>query len=91
MLSRDQARGMSKAEVMWYDRTIAMSYDGMAESVTFELAGRLVTAQMPFSDAHALWELLQLSYRRGVLAGCAHMSRRVRDIEVEVQTLSGMP
>ena len=78
-------------EVMWYDRTIAMSYDGMAETVTFELAGRLVTAQMPFSDAHALWELLQLSYRRGVLAGCAHMSRRVRDIEVEVQTLSGMP
>ena len=78
-------------EVMWYDRTIAMSYDGMAETVTFELAGRLVTAQMPFSDAHALWELLQLSYRRGVLAGCAHMSRRVRAIEVEVQTLSGMP
>ena len=84
---------MSRAvtEVMWYDRTIAMSYDGMAETVTFELAGRLVTAQMPFSDAHALWELLQLSYRRGVLAGCAHMSSRVRDIEIEVQTLGGMP
>ena len=78
-------------EVMWYDRTIAMSYDGMAETVTFELAGRLVTAQMPFSDAHALWELLQLSYRRGVLTGLAHMSRRVRDIEIEVQTLGGMP
>ena len=78
-------------EVMWYDETISMSYDGMAETVTFELAGRLVTAQMPFSDAHAIWELLQLSYRRGVLAGCAHMSRRVRDIEVEVQTLGGMP
>ena len=74
-----------------YDPTLAMAYDGMAESVSFELAGRLVTAQMPFSDAHALWELLQLSYRRGVLAGCAHMSRRVRAIEVEVQTLSGMP
>ena len=70
-----------------YDPTLAMSYDGMAESVTFELAGRVVTAQMPFSDAHAIWELLQLSYRRGVLAGCAHMSRRVRDIEVEAQTL----
>ena len=84
---------MSRAvtEVMWYDRTIAMSYDGMAETVTFELAGRLVTAQMPFSDAHALWELLQLSYRRGVLAGCAHMSRRMREVEVEVQTLGGMP
>ena len=84
---------MSRAvtEVMWYDRTIAMSYDGMAETVTFGLAGRLVTAQMPFSDAHALWELLQLSYRRGVLAGCAHMSSRVRDIEIEVQTLGGMP
>ena len=83
---------MSRAvtEVMWYDRTIAMSYDGMAESVSFELAGRLVTAQMPFSDAHALWELLQLSYRRGVLAGCAHMSSRVRDIEIEVQTLGGV-
>ena len=78
-------------EVMGYDRTLGMAYDGMSESATFELAGRLVTAQMPFSDAHALWELLQLSYRRGVLAGCAHMSRRVRDIEVEVQTLSGMP
>ena len=78
-------------EVMGYDRTLGMAYDGMAESVTFELAGRLVTAQMPFSDAHALWELLQLSYRRGVLAGCAHMSSRVRDIEIEVQTLGGMP
>ena len=78
-------------EVMGYDRTLGMAYDGMSESVTFELAGRLVTAQMPFSDAHALWELLQLSYRRGVLAGCAHMSSRVRDIEIEVQTLGGMP
>ena len=38
-----------------------------------------------------IYELIQLSYRRGVLAGCAHMSRRVRAIEVEVQTLSGMP
>ena len=74
-----------------YDPTLAMAYDGMAETVTFELAGRLVTAQMPFSDAHALWELLQFSYRRGVLAGCAHMSSRVRDIEIEVQTLGGMP
>ena len=74
-----------------YDPTLAMAYDGMAETVTFELAGRVVTAQMPFSDAHAIWELLQLSYRRGVLAGCAHMSRRVRDIEVEAQTLRGMP
>ena len=82
---------MSNAEVMWYDQTIAMSYDGMAESVTFELAGRLVMLKMAFRDAHAIWELLQLSYRRGVLAGCAHMSRRVRAIEVEVQTLSGMP
>ena len=84
---------MSRAvtEVMWYDETIAMSYDGMSESVTFELAGRVVTLKMAFRDAHAIWELLQLSYRRGVLAGCAHMSRRVRDIEVEVQTLSGMP
>ena len=84
---------MSRAvtEVMWYDRTIAMSYDGMAETVTFELAGRLVTLKMPFRDAHAIYELLQLSYRRGVLAGCAHMSRRVRAIEVEVQTLGGMP
>ena len=76
---------------MWYDRTIAMSYDGMAESVSFELAGRLVALEMPFRDAHAIYELLQLSYRRGVLAGCAHMSRRVRDIEVEVQTMRGMP
>ena len=74
-----------------YDPTLCMAYDGMAETVTFELAGRLVALEMPFSDAHALWELLQLSYRRGVLAGCAHMSRRVRAIEVEVQTLSGMP
>ena len=82
---------MSNAEVMWYDQTIAMSYDGMAESVTFELAGRLVKLQVPFRDAHAIYELIQLSYRRGVLAGCAHMSRRVRAIEVEVQTLSGMP
>ena len=83
---------MSRAvtEVMWYDRTIAMSYDGMAETVTFELAGRLVTAQMPFRDAHAVYELLQLSYRRGVLAGCAHMSSRVRDIEIEVQSLGGV-
>ena len=78
-------------EVMWYDETIAMSYDGMSESATFELAGRVVTLKMAFRDAHAIWELIQLSYRRGVLAGCAHMSRRVRDIEVEVQTLSGMP
>ncbi len=76
---------------MWYDRTLGMAYDGMSESATFELAGRVVTAQMPFSDAHAIWELLQLSYRRGVLEGVAHMARRVRDIEVEVQTLSGMP
>ena len=74
-----------------YDPTLAMSYDGMAESVTFELAGRVVTAQMPFSDAHAIWELLQLSYRRGVLEGVAHMARRVRDIEVEAQTMRGMP
>ena len=78
-------------EVMGYDPTLCMAYDGMAETVTFELAGRLVALEMPFSDAHALWELLQLSYRRGMLAGCAHMSRRVRAIEVEVQTLSGMP
>ena len=70
-----------------YDPTLCMAYDGMAESVTFELAGRLVTAQMPFRDAHAIYELLQLSYRRGVLAGCAHMSRRVREVEVEAQTL----
>ena len=82
---------MSKAEVMGYDRTLGMAYDGMAETVTFELAGRVVTAQMPFSDAHAIWELLQLSYRRGVLEGVAHMARRVRDIEVEAQTLRGMP
>ena len=82
---------MSNAEVMWYDQTIAMSYDGMSESVTFELAGRVVMLKMAFRDAHAIWELLQLSYRRGVLTGLAHMSRRVRDIEVEVQTLSGMP
>ena len=84
---------MSRAvtEVMWYDRTIAMSYDGMAETVTFELAGRVVTLEMPFRDAHAVYELLQLSYRRGVLAGCAHMSRRMREVEVEVQTLGGMP
>ena len=74
-----------------YDPTLAMSYDGMAESVSFELAGRVVMLKMAFRDAHAIWELLQLSYRRGVLAGCAHMSRRVRAIEVEVQTLSGMP
>ena len=72
---------------MGYDPTLCMAYDGMAETVTFELAGRLVTAQMPFSDAHAIWELLQLSYRRGVLAGCAHMSRRVREVEVEAQML----
>ena len=78
-------------EVMWYDRTLGMAYDGMSEFVTFELAGRVVTLEMAFRDAHAIWELLQLSYRRGVLAGCAHMSSRVRDIEVEVQTLSGMP
>ena len=64
-----------------YDPTLGMSYDGMAESVTFELAGRLVTLKMAFRDAHAIWELLQLSYRRGVLAGCAHMSRRVREVE----------
>ena len=76
---------------MWYDRTLGMAYDGMSESVTFELAGRVVTLKMPFRDAHALWELLQLSYRRGVLEGLAHMARRVRDIEVEVQTLGGMP
>ena len=84
---------MSRAvtEVMWYDRTLGMSYDGMSESATFELAGRVVTLKMAFRDAHAVYELLQLSYRRGVLAGCAHMSRRVRAIEVEVQTLSGMP
>ena len=74
-----------------YDPTLCMAYDGMAETVTFELAGRLVTAQMPFSDAHALWELLQLSYRRGVLTGLAHMSRRVREVEVEAQTMRGMP
>jgi hypothetical protein len=74
-----------------YDPTLGMSYDGMAESVTFELAGRLVALEIPFRDAHAVYELIQLSYRRGVLAGCAHMSRRVRAIEVEVQTLSGMP
>ena len=74
-----------------YDPTLCMAYDGMAETVTFELAGRLVKLQVPFRDAHAIYELLQLSYRRGVLAGCAHMSRRVRAIEVEVQTLSGMP
>ena len=84
---------MSRAvtEVMWYDRTLGMSYDGMSESATFELAGRLVALEIPFRDAHAIYELLQLSYRRGVLAGCAHMSRRVRAIEVEVQTLGGMP
>ena len=84
---------MSRAvtEVMWYDRTLGMAYDGMSESVTFELAGRVVTLEMAFRDAHALWELLQLSYRRGVLAGCAHMSSRVRDIEVEAQTMRGMP
>ena len=84
---------MSRAvtEVMWYDRTLGMSYDGMAESVTFELAGRLVALEMPFRDAHAVYELIQLSYRRGVLAGCAHMARRVRDIEVEAQTMRGMP
>ena len=74
-----------------YDPTLGMSYDGMAESVTFELAGRLVKLQVPFRDAHAIYELIQLSYRRGVLAGCAHMSSRVRDIEIEVQTLGGMP
>ena len=78
-------------EVMWYDRTLGMSYDGMSESATFELAGRLVALEMPFRDAHAIYELLQLSYRRGVLEGLAHMARRVRDIEVEVQTLGGMP
>ena len=89
MVSRDQARAVT--EVMWYDPTLAMSYDGMAESVTFELAGRVVTLEMPFSDAHAIWELLQLSYRRGVLEGLAHMSRRVRDIEVEAQAMRGMP
>ena len=76
---------------MWYDRTLGMSYDGMSESATFELAGRLVALEMPFRDAHAIYELLQLSYRRGVLEGLAHMARRVRDIEVEVQTLGGMP
>ena len=81
---------MSKAEVMWYDDTLGMAYDGMAESVTFELAGRVVMLKMAFRDAHAIWELLQLSYRRGVLTGLAHMSRRVRDIEVEVQTLGGV-
>ena len=74
-----------------YDPTLCMAYDGMTESVTFELAGRVVMLKMAFRDAHAVYELLQLSYRRGVLAGCAHMSRRVRAIEVEVQTLSGMP
>ena len=84
---------MSRAvtEVMWYDRTLGMSYDGMSESATFELAGRLVALEIPFRDAHAIYELLQLSYRRGVLEGLAHMSRRVRDIEVEAQTLRGMP
>ena len=76
---------------MGYDRTLGMAYDGMSESVTFELAGRVVTLEMPFRDAHAVYELLQLSYRRGVLAGCAHMSRRMREVEVEVQTLGGMP
>ena len=74
-------------EVMWYDETIAMSYDGMSESVTFELAGRVVMLKMAFRDAHAVYELLQLSYRRGVLEGLAHMSRRVREVEVEAQTL----
>ena len=74
-----------------YDPTLGMAYDGMAESVTFELAGRLVALEMPFRDAHAIYELLQLSYRRGVLEGLAHMARRVRDIEIEVQTLGGMP
>ena len=82
---------MSNAEVMWYDQTIAMSYDGMSESATFELAGRVVTLKMPFRDAHAVYELLQLSYRRGVLTGLAHMSRRVREVEVEAQTMRGMP
>ena len=74
-----------------YDPTLCMAYDGMAETVTFELAGRLVTLKMAFRDAHAIWELLQLSYRRGVLEGLAHMSRRVREVEVEAQTMRGMP
>ena len=74
-----------------YDPTLCMAYDGMSESVTFELAGRLVALEMPFRDAHAIYELLQLSYRRGVLEGLAHMARRVRDIEVEAQTMRGMP
>ena len=74
---------------MWYDDTLGMAYDGMAESVTFELAGRLVALEMPFRDAHAIYELLQLSYRRGVLEGLAHMSRRVRDIEVEALGRAG--
>ena len=74
-----------------YDPTLAMAYDGMSESATFELAGRVVTLKMPFRDAHAVYELLQLSYRRGVLTGLAHMSRRVREVEVEAQTMRGMP
>ena len=74
-----------------YDPTLGMAYDGMAESVTFELAGRVVTLKMAFRDAHAVYELLQLSYRRGVLEGLAHMSRRVREVEVEAQTMMGMP
>ena len=84
---------MSRAvtEVMWYDRTLGMAYDGMSESATFELAGRVVMLKMAFRDAHAVYELLQLSYRRGVLEGVAHMARRVRDIEVEAQTMRGMP
>ena len=88
MASRDQARSMTDLR---YDPTLAMSYDGMSESMIFELAGRLVKLQVPFRDAHAIYELIQLSYRRGVLEGVAHMSSRVRDIEVEVQTMRGMP
>ena len=68
---------------MGYDRTLGMAYDGMSESATFELAGRVVMLKMAFRDAHAVYELLQLSYRRGVLEGLAHMSRRVREVEVE--------
>ena len=63
------------------DEGFSMAYDGMGGVASFELAGQSVRLKIEFSDAHALYKIFELCYKRGVTAGVAYVGQHVRALE----------
>ncbi len=63
------------------DPTISLTYWGESGVVHFVSGGRSICVKIPPVDAHALYNALQDSYRRGYRTGIASAARAVKELE----------